>query len=135
MGRKVKLDYVVAQLGLNNLSSIRNCFATDYMLETVLFVYYLLFINTFYLYKPAIPFLHLRRLILLTHYPLLLLAHYLSSDSVNNVNNNSEFTNSLQTTPQVYSLYTKLNPWFVTGFTDAEGCFLINVRPNSNMKN
>lgn len=43
--------YVVAQMGQNNLSSIRNYFATDYMLETVLFMYYLLFINTFYLYK------------------------------------------------------------------------------------
>lgn len=38
-------------MGLNNLSSIKNYFSTDYMLETVLFVYYLLFINTFYLYK------------------------------------------------------------------------------------
>ena len=43
--------YVVAQMGLNNLSSIKNYFATDYMLETILFVYCLLFINTFYLYK------------------------------------------------------------------------------------
>ena len=50
--------YVVAQLGLNNLSSYlcvlsvnKNYFATDYMLETVSFVYCLLFINTFYLYK------------------------------------------------------------------------------------
>lgn len=42
--------YVVAQMGLNNLSSF-NYFATDYMLETILFLYYLLFINTFYLYK------------------------------------------------------------------------------------
>ena len=42
--------YVVAQLGLNNLSSIINYFATDYMLETIL-LYCLLFINTFYLYK------------------------------------------------------------------------------------
>jgi Cytochrome C and Quinol oxidase polypeptide I len=42
--------YVVAQLGQNNLSSIKNYSATDYMLETVL-VYCLLFINTFYLYK------------------------------------------------------------------------------------
>ena len=42
--------YVVAQMGLNNYSSF-NYFATDYMLETVLFVYCLLFINTFYLYK------------------------------------------------------------------------------------
>jgi len=29
---------------------------------------------------------------------------------------------------------TKLNPYFVTGLTDAEGCFLINVRPNPQMK-
>jgi hypothetical protein len=43
--------YVVAQMGQNNLSSIKNYFATDYMLETELFMYYLLFINTFYLYK------------------------------------------------------------------------------------
>ena len=50
--------YVVAQLGQNNLSSYllalpinKNYFATDYMLETVSFVYCLLFINTFYLYK------------------------------------------------------------------------------------
>ena len=43
--------YVVAQMGLNNLSSINNYFATDYMLEPILFVYCLLFINTFYLYK------------------------------------------------------------------------------------
>jgi Cytochrome C and Quinol oxidase polypeptide I len=42
--------YVVAYMGQNNLSSIKNCSATDYMLETVL-VYCLLFINTFYLYK------------------------------------------------------------------------------------
>ena len=41
--------YVVAQMGLNNLSSIENYFATDYMLETILYVYCLLFINTFYL--------------------------------------------------------------------------------------
>jgi hypothetical protein len=38
-------------MGLNNLASIKNYFATDYMLETVFFVYCLLFINTFYLYK------------------------------------------------------------------------------------
>ena len=46
--------YVVAQMGLNNLSSkvgtyLENYLATDYMLETISFVYCLLFINTFYL--------------------------------------------------------------------------------------
>ncbi|RYE16095.1 MAG: hypothetical protein EOP34_00280 [Rickettsiales bacterium] len=47
--------YVVAQLGQINLSSYflsnKNYSATDYMLETVSFVYCLLFIYTFYLYK------------------------------------------------------------------------------------
>lgn len=32
------------------------------------------------------------------------------------------------------NITNKLNPWFVTGFTDGEGCFLVNVRPNSKMK-
>jgi hypothetical protein len=44
--------YVVAQMGQNNLSSF-NYFASDYMLETILFQYYLLFINTSYLYKEG----------------------------------------------------------------------------------
>uniref|UniRef100_UPI002551D1B6 LAGLIDADG homing endonuclease n=1 Tax=Cyathus pallidus TaxID=380665 RepID=UPI002551D1B6 len=37
--------------GLNNSSSIKDYYATDYMLGTILFVYCLLFINTFYLSK------------------------------------------------------------------------------------
>jgi hypothetical protein len=43
--------YVVAQMGLNGISSFKCYFATDYMLETVLFAYCLLFIYTAYLYK------------------------------------------------------------------------------------
>src|SRR2546430_15612492 len=39
--------------------------------------------------------------------------------------NNSELRNTTN----------KLNPYLVTGFTDGEGCFLINVRPNPKMKN
>ena len=27
-----------------------------------------------------------------------------------------------------------LNPWFVTGFTDAEGCFSIGIRPDAKLK-
>jgi hypothetical protein len=46
--------YVVAQMGQNKLSSIKIYSATDYMLETILFVYCLLFINTFYL-NPLDP--------------------------------------------------------------------------------
>ena len=43
--------YVVAQMGQMNLCSIMNSSATDYMLGTILCVYCLLFIITFYLYK------------------------------------------------------------------------------------
>jgi len=45
--------YVVAQQekGLISLSSLKDYLATDYMLGTILFVYCLLFINTFYLSK------------------------------------------------------------------------------------
>ena len=43
--------YVVAQMGLNNLSSIKNYFATDYMLGSIIHVYSLLSINIFYLYR------------------------------------------------------------------------------------
>ena len=28
----------------------------------------------------------------------------------------------------------KLNPWFISGFTDAEGCFTIKVQPNAKLK-
>lgn len=38
-------------MGLNYLSFIDNNFVIDYMPGSILFVYYLLFINTFYLYK------------------------------------------------------------------------------------
>ena len=38
-------------MGLNNLYYIHSYFETDCMLETILFGDYLLFINTFYLYK------------------------------------------------------------------------------------
>ena len=43
--------YVVAQLGLNNISSFKYYFEIDYMLETMFFMYCLLFINVFCLYK------------------------------------------------------------------------------------
>ena len=33
------------------------------------------------------------------------------------------------------SNFNKLNPWFITGFVDAEGCFLININSKANLKN
>jgi len=29
---------------------------------------------------------------------------------------------------------TEINPWFLTGFTDAEGCFTIKTQYNKNLK-
>lgn len=29
---------------------------------------------------------------------------------------------------------TKLNSWWVTGYTDGEGCFLLNIHKNKNVK-
>jgi hypothetical protein len=43
--------YVVAQMGLNNIFFFKYYFEFDYMLETMFFVYCLLLINTFCLYK------------------------------------------------------------------------------------
>ena len=45
--------YVVAQMGHNSVLYFKSYFATDYMLETMLFLYCLLFIYTFYLCLDA----------------------------------------------------------------------------------
>jgi hypothetical protein len=34
----------------------------------------------------------------------------------------------------LYNNTNKLNPYFVTGFTDGDGCFLINIRLKPKMK-
>jgi hypothetical protein len=46
----------------------------------------------------------------------------LSSNAENSQVLNSEYSNK------------KLNPYYVTGFVDGEGCFLINIAPRSNQK-
>ena len=86
--------YVVAQMGQNNSSSIifeniKDYFATDYMLETVLFIYYLLFINTFYLYK-----LDVSKMIALASLASLAKAFLL----LNSENNNIKISNQLMNT-------------------------------------
>jgi hypothetical protein len=32
------------------------------------------------------------------------------------------------------SLNNKLNPWFITGFADAEGCFSFAIKPDAKSK-
>jgi hypothetical protein len=34
----------------------------------------------------------------------------------------------------VYNQKREINPWFITGFTDAEGCFSIKIQPNVKLK-
>jgi hypothetical protein len=39
-----------------------------------------------------------------------------------------------QRTFSTLTLKNVLNPWFITGFTDAEGCFSIGIRPDAKLK-
>jgi LAGLIDADG endonuclease len=124
------------------------------MLGTILFVYCLLFINTFYLSKlDSLPYLFG------AYDKSIMKSGFTLSKGVVGNNNNLVSTLGLffqpisaaakdeegpkeghNSTPieqdqqGLQEQTNKLNPWFVTGFTDAEGCFLINVRPNSKMK-
>jgi intein-encoded DNA endonuclease-like protein len=56
----------------------------------------------------------------------------------NNFINSFVIRQKMKILQQLRSLHNntnKLDPWFVTGFTDGEGCFLINVRPKSKRNN
>ena len=33
-----------------------------------------------------------------------------------------------------FNINQSINPWFITGFTDAEGCFTIKIQPNAKLK-
>ena len=47
---------------------------------------------------------------------------------------NSRCTYSTLITSAAATPATEMNPWFVTGFTDAEGCFTIKTQYNLNLK-
>ena len=121
--------YVVAQLGQNNLSSYfsnKNYSATDYMLGTVSFVYCLLFINTFYLYKLDVS----RKNLLL-----------------NSQNNDTAISNKLMDTQSAenckgFSETARQLPdiedykfwnWFA-GIIDGDGNFDIRIDPSSKKR-
>lgn len=111
-------------MGHNNYYSIYNYYATDYMLETILFVYYLLFINAFYLYKDV------SKNILL-----------------NSQNNNTTISNKLmniqsaenwkgfsETTRQLPEIENyKFWNWFA-GIIDGDGNFDIRINPINKKK-
>ena len=118
--------YVVAQMGQKSLSSIKNFFATDYMLENIFFVYYLLFIHTFYLYKLDAS----RKNILLNSQNNNTGISYklVNIQSAENCEGFSETTRQL---PDIEDY--KFWDWF-TGIIDGEGNFNIRLDPVSNKK-
>jgi hypothetical protein len=113
-------------MGLNNLSSINNYFATDYMLETILFVYCLLFINTFYLYKLDVS----RNSILLNsqNNDTTISFKHMNIQSAENCKGFSETARQLPDTED----YTFWN-WFA-GVLDGDGNFDIRKNPTSNKR-
>ena len=118
--------YVVAQMGQNNLSSIMFYFATDYMLETILFMYCLLFINTFYLYKLDVS----RNIILLNSqnndtrlsYKLM---------NIQSAENCKGFSETVRQLPDIEDY--KFWNWFA-GIIDGDGNFDIRTDPISKKK-
>ena len=90
-------------MGQNNLSYIKNYFAADYMLENILFMYYLLFINTFYLYKLDMK----NKKFLLRHLVVYRQTGKRFTHTLSTIKNNYEFHNSTLETVQNTN---KLNP-------------------------
>ena len=54
------------------------------------------------------------------------------SEMIYSVNNNFKFTKGL--VRRFHNSDIKLNPWFITGFSDAESCFIIRISKNSKYK-
>jgi LAGLIDADG endonuclease len=128
-------------MGKNNLSSIclgclgvKNCFSTDYMLETI--EYNLLFFNTFYLYKLDVS----RKIFLLnsknnytTIFPLR--GYTYSSGRFNKINiqsaeNCKEFSETVRQLPDIEDY--KFWSWFA-GIIDGDGNFDIRKVGNNRV--
>ena len=122
--------YVVAQMGQNNLSSLKNYSATDYMLETVSFVYCLLFVNTFYLYKLDVSRKRTQSAVLLNSQndDTTISSKLMDTQSAENCKGFSETTRQL---PGIED-YKFLN-WFA-GVIDGDGNFDIRIDPISKKK-
>ena len=113
-------------MGLNNLSSIKDYLATDYMLETVLFVYCLLFINTSYLYKLDAS----KNNILLNsqNNNTTINLKFMNTQSAENCEGFSETTRQLPETED-----SKFWNWFA-GIIDGDGNFDIRKNPVNNKR-
>ena len=118
--------YVVAQMGLKNLSSIKNFFETDYMLEPIFFVYYLLFIYTSYLIKLDGS----RKNILLNSQNNNTTISY-KLMNIQSAENCKEFSETICQLPE--NEESKFWRWF-SGIIDGDGCFDIRLDPVNNKK-
>lgn len=118
--------YVVAQMGLKNLSSINNFFETDYMLEPIFFVYYLLFIYTSYLIKLDGS----RKNILLNSQNNNMTISY-KLMNIQSAENCKEFSETICQLPE--NEESKFWKWF-SGIIDGDGCFDIRLDPVNNKK-
>ena len=117
--------FVVAQMGQNNFSSL-NYFASDYMLETILFLYYLLFINTFYLYKLDVS---KNNIILLNSQNNNI--RDLKGSNIQSAENCKGFSETIRQIPDKEDY--KFWNWFA-GVIDGDGNFDIRINPISNKR-
>ena len=123
--------YVVAQMGLNYLSSNSNFYknnsATDYMLETIFFEYYLLFIYTFYLYKLDVSKNRVSSFLLNSqNNDTTIGSKLMNIQSAENCKGFSETVRQLPNTEE-YKFWS----WFA-GIIDGDGNFDIRINPTTN---
>lgn len=118
--------YVVAQMGPNNISFFKYYLATDYMLETVFFVYCLLFINMSYLSK--LDFSRNNVLLKSENSNTTLGDKLINTQSAENWKGFSETARRLPDRKD----YTFWN-WFA-GVLDGDGNFDIRKNPNTSQK-
>jgi len=122
---------VVAQLekGQNNLSSLKDYFATDYMLGTILFVYCLLFINTFYLSKLDVS--RNNNILLNSQNKDTTISSRKKLMNIQSAENCKGFSETVRQLPEIED--SKFWNWFA-GIIDGDGNFDIRVNPTSNKR-
>ena len=116
------------KMGLNNLL-ISNYFATDYMLETIFFVYCLLFINTFYLYKIDVS--RNRKVSCLLNSQKNDITIGCKLMNIQSAENCKEFSETVRQLPETEDY--KFWSWFA-GVIDGDGNFDIRVDPTGNKR-
>jgi hypothetical protein len=113
-------------MGQNTLSSLKNYFATDYMLGTILFVYCLLFINTFYLSKLDVS---RNNILLNSQNNDTTISSRKELMNIQSAENCKGFSETVRQLPENED--SKFWNWFA-GIIDGDGNFDIRVNPISN---